>query len=289
MRVSVVALLSLFLLTACNTTQALKALREAPPSENPYFAALAAEYRAFAEEKEMAYDWWTSRYFADKGLMAAYGRSIGPEDPELWGITKPEFYEAQTRLMAAVAAHAAAKPGVAATTVVDFDRWVELENNGWDHARIEGARTMFYATLEELEGPDAQAESGGDTRAPRPHVVVKPIPSVVETTSAILYFPFDSDHLTDSARAALEELLRYIRAAGPVTVSINGHADRVGLDEYNMTLSERRAKFVRETLEASGVPAAQIEYFAFGETDPKVPTPDNVAEPHNRRVEIFLE
>ena len=117
----------------------------------------------------------------------------------------------------------------------------------------------------------------------------KPLPSVVESTSAILYFPFDAERLTGSARAALDELLKYIRQAGNVAISINGHADRVGADDYNMTLSDRRARFVMKTLEESGVPPEQMEYFAFGETDPKVATEDNVAEPHNRRVEIFLE
>lgn len=286
MRAAFVAVLSLFLLTACDSTLSLKDLRQAPMNEDPYRAALAAEYRDFSEEKQRAYDWWTSKYFADKGLFAAYGREVAPEDPALWGVTDPEFTEARERLLAAIAAQSAKRPELTALAVVDYDRWVELQNNGWDAGRISGARTMFYATLEDLEAAAKPTVATGGLKHSRAVVVV---PSVAETTSAVLYFPFDGDHLTDSARAALDEMLKYIRAAGPVTVSINGHADRVGADDYNMTLSERRAKFVRETLEASGVPAKQIEYFAFGESDPKVPTEDNVAEAHNRRVEIFLE
>ena len=77
--------------------------------------------------------------------------------------------------------------------------------------------------------------------------------------------------------------------AGNVSISINGHADRAGTETYNMDLSERRARFVMKALEEAGVPAKLMQYFAFGETDPAVPTADGVREPKNRRVEIYIE
>ncbi len=286
MRLSLATLVSVFFLTACDSTQSLRELRQAVPVNDPYRVALAEQYRDLSEEKLASYDWWTSKYFADKGLMTAYGRDVAPEDPALWGLATPEFIEARDKLMAALEPGMARDPEMAATTVIDYDRWVELQNHGWDIAAIEGAKAMFMATLEELTTPlkpETAAATGKSKRAE------ELLASVAETTSAILYFPFDADQLTKSARAALNEMLKYIRSAGPATISINGHADRVGSDQYNTALSQRRARFVMEMLRKAGVPDAQMEYFAFGETDLKVPTADNVAEPHNRRVEIFLE
>jgi outer membrane protein OmpA-like peptidoglycan-associated protein len=105
----------------------------------------------------------------------------------------------------------------------------------------------------------------------------------------VLYFPLNGDRLGDSAQAALAELVRYVQSAGNITININGHADRVGSDDYNMDLSARRARFVVQALKAAGVPEKMMGYFAFGESDPAVPTADGVAEPKNRRVEIFIE
>jgi OOP family OmpA-OmpF porin len=278
MRSIVLALITLCLLTACDTTQSLKELRVAPVASDPYQQALAEGYKQFAEVKVANYDWWTSKYFADKGLMAAYGRDTQPEDPKNWDIPAtmlPTFEDARRKLLAAVALNKTTQPVAAAAAVVTYDRWVEVQNNQWDVAKIEETRDAFYAALGKL----SEAHPAETATPPEP----------VESTSTILYFPFDSDKLGDSANNALAELVRYIQSAGNVSITINGHADRAGTEAYNMDLSERRAKFVMKALEAAGVPAKIMKYFAFGETDPAVPTADGVAEPKNRRVEIFIE
>jgi hypothetical protein len=43
----------------------------------------------YAEDKAVAYDWNMSKYFADKGLMAAYGRDVAPEYASNWGRRGP--------------------------------------------------------------------------------------------------------------------------------------------------------------------------------------------------------
>lgn len=277
MRHALTALFSLFMLAACDSTTSLKELRHATPAADPYQAALAARYQEFAEEKIVAYDWWTSKYFADKGLMAAYGREVRPEDPAAWNIPttmQDEFAEARNNLMHLLPAARTAQPAEAAQAVVAYDRWVELQDNGWDAPRIEEARDQFFAALGALE-----PSSAANAAAPAP----------IETTSTVLYFPFDSTAITDTAKAALAELVNYAKTAGNVAISINGHADRAGTDEYNMALSEQRAKLVMNALTAAGLPASALSYFAFGETDPEVPTDDGTREPLNRRVEIFIE
>ncbi len=266
MRSAILALISLCLLTACDSTQSLKELRNAPVADDPYQQALAEGYKNFAEAKVANYDWWTSKYFADKGLMAAYGRDTQPEEAKNWDIPatmRPEFDDARGKLIAAVAANKTTQPA---------------QNNKWDVAKIEETKDAFFVALTKL------------TEAHTDEAAASPTPAApVESTSTILYFPLDSDKLGDSATAALAELVRYIKSAGNVAVTINGHADRVGTEAYNMDLSERRARFVMKALEAAGVPDSIMKYFAFGESDPAVPTADGVEEPKNRRVEIFIE
>ena len=282
MRRILLALLSLVALTACDSTRSLKELRHATPVGDAYHVALAQGYQTFAEDKVLRYDWWTSKYFADKGLLAAYGRDVQPEEAAEWDIPAtmlPQFNAARSKLIAAIGANQETQPSLTANTVVLYDRWVELQSNKWDEANIEEAGAVFFAALAKLEEVHL-AESGTST---------PPKATPVETTSTILYFPFDSDKLNAGAQNALGELVKYIQSAGHVAVSINGHADRAGTETYNMDLSERRAKFVMKALEEAGVPASIMQYFAFGETDPAVPTADGVREPKNRRVEIYIE
>lgn len=277
MRHAVAALMSLFLLCACDSTASLKELRHAQPSGDAYQTALASRYQEYAESKVASYDWWTSKYFADKGLMAAYGREVLPEDPAAWEIPatmQDEFAEARNQLMAALPVAKTDQPAQAAEAVVAYDRWIELQDNGWDEPAIADARDDFFAALGALK----PAEEGAVT-APTP----------VETTSTILYFPFDAASLTDTAKAAIAELASYLKSAGNATININGHADRAGSDDYNMQLSEERAKLVERALLDAGVPESMLHYFAFGESDPKQPTDDGQREPLNRRVEIFIE
>jgi OOP family OmpA-OmpF porin len=281
LRNALLALLTLALVSACDTTASLGELREAQPVGDDYSKALAASYRDMAEQEATAYEWEDSERYADKGLMAAYGHEIEPEDPTNWELSPaaaPEFNEARAKLIEAIAANRSTQPEMAASAVVAYDRWLEFAHEDSDASRISGQRTAFLEILTKLS--EAQVASAAN-------VPTTTIPE--KATSTVLYFPFDSDHLGDTAQAAVAELVRYVKSAGNVTVTINGHADRVGSEQYNMDLSQRRAKFVVKALEHAGVAEGMLKYFAFGESDPAVPTADGVAEPKNRRVEIFIE
>jgi OOP family OmpA-OmpF porin len=272
----------LLALTACDTTASLSELRNAAPAKTPYNRYLATLYQAYAEQELANYDWWSSKYFADKGMLVAYGKLVLPEDPKHWGIA-PSFMaaltEARGKLIKALdAGAAAAHPKEAAQAMAAYDCWVEQQEEEWKLERIDACRDDFFAALTAMTAPEKLPDAPKETKK-------KP----VETTSSILYFPFDSDALAPQGQEILEQLIAYVLSAGKVDVVINGHADRAGSDAYNLALSERRARFVQSSLVEAGVDPNLIQYFAFGESDPQLPTADDVKEPANRRVEIFVE
>jgi OOP family OmpA-OmpF porin len=282
MRHALLAMISLFVLAACEDgTTSLKQLRHAPPSENPYQAALATRYQDFAEERVSAYDWYVAKYFADKGLMAAYGQETLPEDPLLWKIPA-DAREAITierkELLKKIADAKTSQPAQSAQAVVAFDRWLVAVDRTWDQEAIDAAHSDYIAAVALIDKPPVTDVSEA-----------APIPTPIEPTSVLIYFPFDSPNLTGTARAAVKELASYLSTAGRTRIMVNGHADRAGPEDYNMTLSQYRAEMVVRTLVELGVAKKAIQYFAFGESDNAVPTDDGVAEPLNRRVEIFLE
>jgi len=104
----------------------------------------------------------------------------------------------------------------------------------------------------------------------------------------ILYFITGTALLTESSLDHLKEVQDEIRRRLPCEVYIAGHTDTVGSRENNADLSLQRARIVRDELVKIGVDPALIQVSAHGENDPLVPTADEVDEPRNRRVEVFI-
>ena len=111
-----------------------------------------------------------------------------------------------------------------------------------------------------------------------------PLPPV----SFLLYFKSGALDLTDVSRKMFSEIGDKIRKRQPCDISIIGHSDRVGSRESNFKLSLRRAKQVFQWLQQAGIELKNVTIESYGEEDLLVPTPDGVAEPRNRRVEILV-
>ena len=72
------------------------------------------------------------------------------------------------------------------------------------------------------------------------------------------------------------------------SVSVNGHADDVGTEEYNQKLSERRAQAVRDYLAKAGLPPEILSVTGHGTKRPLVPGTSEAARAKNRRVELGI-
>jgi len=107
-------------------------------------------------------------------------------------------------------------------------------------------------------------------------------------TSFVLYFLENRDELTPDSRQTLSSVVDEIARRPAPEIVVIGHTDRVGPVPYNDTLSLRRAERVRDELVKVGIAADRIRVEGRGEREPLVPTPDEVAEPRNRRVEISV-
>jgi outer membrane protein OmpA-like peptidoglycan-associated protein len=105
--------------------------------------------------------------------------------------------------------------------------------------------------------------------------------------SFVLYFESDTTKLTHESMEVLSEVVRTIKKLKPGEVYVVGYTDRVGAEEYNMKLSLRRTKFVRDLLVSNGVKSSTLLYAFHGEEMPVVKTEDEVPEPLNRRVEVI--
>lgn len=115
-------------------------------------------------------------------------------------------------------------------------------------------------------------------------LAVQPLPPATYT----LYFLEDSNELTTESLTLLPQIQQTIHERGSTDIIVSGHTDTVGGREYNFRLSLERAKAVTEMLTKSGVPSKSITVTSHGKGNPLVKTPDGVAEPRNRRVEVVI-
>ena len=110
------------------------------------------------------------------------------------------------------------------------------------------------------------------------------------TMSASALFDHDKSNLKDEGKTALHALDESIKAKGASVVDINviGHTDSDGTEEYNQTLSVRRAEAVRDYMVSEGVDAAIIDVSGEGELNPIASNATKEGRAENRRVDIHV-
>jgi len=106
--------------------------------------------------------------------------------------------------------------------------------------------------------------------------------------SFTLYFVEGKDEFTEESKQVVDRILSEIARRPVPDVLVVGHTDAVGTDAFNDALGQQRAETVRAALIRLGVPANDVRAISRGKRELAVPTPDGVAEPRNRRVEIVV-
>ena len=111
---------------------------------------------------------------------------------------------------------------------------------------------------------------------------------VMNLGSDYLKFEFDKAELRPEDRELLSRIAGILATSQDYTVSVNGHTDDVGTEEYNQKLSERRAEAVRDYLVKAGLPPGILSVTGHGKTRPLVPGASEQARAKNRRVELGI-
>ncbi len=244
------------------------------PQGSQFDIALSEGYKTLAFDEYNEGDYTDADGFARRSIDAGSGNPPAPTDigaRSLPADSVGELSDARARFVTAMNNGAGSvAPGDAAEAQVNFDCWMQEQEENWpfQQDQIEACRENFYAAMERVDAAMA------------------PAPVQAAPGDYLVFFDFDSAMLTPEAQAIVNEAAANAKSANANRIIVTGHTDTSGPAEYNMGLSLRRAESVRDELVLSGIPAANIELAARGQTQPLVPTPDGVREPQNRRVEI---
>ena len=100
-----------------------------------------------------------------------------------------------------------------------------------------------------------------------------------------LLFDFDSAELRPESIEELERLVKFMGDVPFATALVEGHTDSKGTEEYNLKLSDRRAKAVFDYLTSRGVDPARLSSIGHGESKPIAPNEiDGKDNPEGRQL-----
>ena len=110
--------------------------------------------------------------------------------------------------------------------------------------------------------------------------------AVAADLAAMINFEYDQAAVAPPIEATLDRKAAVLQANPNVRLTISGHADERGSDEYNLALGNRRAAAAKRYLQNKGVDASRMDVVSYGEERPLNPGHDEAAYAQNRRDEF---
>lgn len=112
---------------------------------------------------------------------------------------------------------------------------------------------------------------------------------VLVTMTSQTAFDTDSSAIKPGFHSTLDKVADVVVRYGKTTLTVVGHTDNVGSNDYNQKLSERRALSVAQFLESRRVNGMRLATAGRGELDPVASNSSDSGRQANRRVEIYVE
>lgn len=103
-----------------------------------------------------------------------------------------------------------------------------------------------------------------------------------------IYFATDSFTLSSLSKVVIDHFIDFLKENPHMKIAIHGHTDNVGDDNYNLALSENRAKSVYQYMLEKGLSEQKLSYKGFGETKPVDSNFTMKGRAKNRRTEFVI-
>jgi peptidoglycan-associated lipoprotein len=103
-----------------------------------------------------------------------------------------------------------------------------------------------------------------------------------------IQFEFDSIRLSAEAQEILRKKAQWLKANPSARVTIEGHCDNRGTNEYNLALGDRRAHSARVFLIDLGIAESRLQTISFGEERPLATGDNEAAWAKNRRAHFVI-
>jgi len=118
--------------------------------------------------------------------------------------------------------------------------------------------------------------------------IKKEVIEKINVAAKNIFFATGSYKLLPKSFKSLDEVATIMKSDDLYQIQIDGHTDSQGDDAKNQTLSENRAKAVRDYLISKGVPEGRTASTGYGETKPIADNKTAAGRAKNRRVELTV-
>ena len=293
-----ILLLPLFFLMACSAAyEQVKEIDIKNPKDFKEHLLYNYKINASFEAEEM-HDWNSAKLYSEKALRAFNGENIYPEKITYWKLPTEivaEIRSSYNNLLSIYDEAIIKNPKNLAKAISSLDCWAEQEEEKWQTWDIDKCKNNFHTAMHDiynlLTEEDEQEEvakvieqEGEEEDIPQVVIVTE---NQKKEVMQIIYFDFDNSRLSEVSKNKLfdfleknkNQLSRYI---------IFGHTDTKGANKYNMELSIKRAKSVKQALLDHGIVPDTISILGKGENELAIDTPDDTKHPANRRAEVKI-
>ena len=158
-------------------------------------------------------------------------------------------------------------------------------DDGWDGYALIHVDGIIYRVDASPE-PVAKEE-------PKAEPKKEAVPAAYKAPDVIMQgginFDFDKASLTPAAQDNLLRKAEWLRENSDVTVTIEGHCDARGTNEYNLALGDRRAESAKAFLVDLGIAASRVTTISYGEERPVCTQKNEECWAKNRRANFVVD
>lgn len=223
-------------------------------------------------------------------------RSGGTGTIDLYSAVPNPFPAAPVRIVQGVVKDAQTQAPLGATiTITDMKTGTKVgqlasdDQTGQYYAMLPAGRD--YAITATSEGYIFYSERFSVPASEKGKEVVHNIPlSPIKDgkTRLLVLFDYNKTELLEESTAELDRAVDFLKAHSAIKISVEGHTDDQGSDEFNDKLSKDRADAVKKYLVSQGITASRIKTKGNGKHHPAVEGTTDEARAQNRRVEMLI-
>ncbi len=239
---------------------------------------------------------------------AARGATQMAEDARVLSLRRQEQEREEAARRASAEARAKAEADAEAARQQQQEAQVRSEEDARRRAEAEQAQAAAQAQQQQAQAAAAEAdrqraeaerqtqEAIQQKEAMRARLLAQ-LNQVLETRDTArglivsmpdVLFDFNKYTLKPEARERLAKISGIVLAYPDLKLEIEGHTDSIGSDEYNQTLSDKRAEAVRGYLISSGVVPDHVTATGLGKANPVADNSTAAGRKLNRRVEMIV-
>ena len=172
--------------------------------------------------------------------------------------------------------------------IEDYSNELVQLRNGDRYEIASRSKGYFFATTE-FDSDDLDPDQIVDgVYSARFELPLEPIKVGAHLELKGIYFDSNSSELQDQSIDELKRVIHLMEDNPEIVIEIAAHTDNVGSSEYNLKLSEDRAKSVVNYLQLQGVDKDKTIARGYGESKPVVPNNSEENKAKNRRVNLMI-